>query len=66
MKEEIVLKPGYDPDKYRNELCENSWIKSGAKTLEEYVLYIKEKHKKFAENRKALIENGKVKRNIHH
>ena len=51
MKEEILLKPEYDPDKFRNDLCERSWIKSGAKTLEEYVLYIKEKHRKFSEQR---------------
>jgi len=57
MKEEIVLKPDYDPDKYRDELCKSSWIKSGAKTLEEYVLYIKEEHRKFAEQRKAEIKN---------
>jgi len=56
MSSEIKLKPGYDPDKYRDELCEISWIKSGAKTLEEYLLYMKEKHRKFSEQRKTEIK----------
>ena len=58
MEADIKLTSGYDPDKYRNELCESSWITSGAKTLEEYVIYIKEKHRKFSEQRKATIKTN--------
>ena len=40
MKKQIKLIPGYDPDKYRDELCEISWKKSRAKTIEEHIKYI--------------------------
>jgi len=53
-KDSIILEKGWDPDKFRDELCEESWEKSGATTLEEYFQYVHEEIRLFRlEKRKA-------------
>jgi len=42
-KDKIVLKGGYDPDDYRDELCKAAWEESGAKTLKEHRKYLEQK-----------------------
>ena len=53
MEKKIVLKPGYDPDKYRDEIHDMMWKESGAKTHEEFWKYYKERLQKSYEKRKA-------------
>jgi len=38
-KDEIVLEEGWDPDDFRDKLCEDAWKRSGAKTLKQFVAF---------------------------
>ena len=43
MSDEIKLKSGYDPDKYRDKLCEIFNKNQGSMTLREYLIHRNEK-----------------------
>jgi len=57
-KEEIVIKDDWDPDKYRDELCEWAWKRSGAKTLKELIDYTRENVNKYSLNDVILAGGG--------
>ena len=60
MEKEIVLEDEWDPDKYRDELCERAWKDSGATTLEEFIQYSREKQRKLMERLNAEAQKKKV------
>ena len=43
MQQKIKLTPGYDPDKYRDELCEIFNLEQGTMPLRDYLILINEK-----------------------
>jgi hypothetical protein len=49
MGKTMILEEGWDPDKYRDELCERRWRKSGAKTGREYMKWLKDNELKLLE-----------------
>ncbi|MCL2064338.1 MAG: hypothetical protein FWG98_08205 [Candidatus Cloacimonetes bacterium] len=55
-KKKIKLIPGYNPDKYRDELCEQGNKIRATMTSEEYINYINEKAKELDE----LIKSGNL------
>ncbi|MCL2064014.1 MAG: hypothetical protein FWG98_06540 [Candidatus Cloacimonetes bacterium] len=56
MSKEIRLKPGYDPDKYRDELCKRGEKIRSTMTSQEYITYINERGKELSQ----LIKSGNV------
>jgi len=50
-KEELVLEEGWDPDDFRDKLCEESWKRSGAKTLEEHIKFVSEETRRCIQRR---------------
>jgi len=67
MSEKIKLKPGYDPDKYRDELCEIYNREQGSMTDHEYMVFRNERVRNSpffkghtfidTENRQKKVEN---------
>jgi hypothetical protein len=49
MAKKIKLEPGYDPDKYRDELNQSIWKDSGYKTGKEFCDWYREKLRNFRE-----------------
>jgi len=47
-KEELVLEEGWDPDEFRDRLCEAAWKRSGAKTLEEHIKFRSEEMRQYS------------------
>jgi len=60
MEKEIVLTDGYDPDKYRDDLCERSWKESGAKTVKQHLKYLMKKEREFMEKFNTEAQKKKV------
>jgi len=64
-KKEIKLNPGYDPDKYRDELCELSFKNQGTMSYREFMMLRNEMvrrsplFKKYENEDEALKPNGK-------
>ena len=56
MREEIKLTPGYDPDKYRDELCKKGQSIRSTMTSQEYINYINERAKELSQ----LIKSGNI------
>ncbi|MCL2064336.1 MAG: hypothetical protein FWG98_08195 [Candidatus Cloacimonetes bacterium] len=65
MSKEIELKPGYDPDKYRDKLCEQGRRIRETMSSHEYIQYINEEARKsplftkFENEDEALKPSGK-------
>ena len=60
MEKEFILTDGYDPDKYRDDLCESSWKESGAKTIKQHFKYLMEQERKLIEKLNAEAQKKKV------
>jgi hypothetical protein len=45
----IKLEKGWDPDKYRDDLCRRRWKESGAKNLDEFQQWRREQERKLKE-----------------
>ena len=64
-KKRIKLKPGYDPDKYRNKLCEQGRRIRETMSSQEYIKYINDEarksplFKKYENGDEALKTSGK-------
>ena len=56
MEKQIKLTPGYDPDKYRDELCKKGQRIRSTMTSQEYITYINERGKELSQ----LIKSGNV------
>jgi len=61
MKTKIILKSGYDPDKYRDELCAIGQKIRETMTRREYLIYINEKARKSPLFRKFENEDEALK-----
>ena len=61
MTTKIDLKPGYDPDKYRDELCEKAQLIRETMSLRDYMIYINEKARKSPLHKKFENENEGIK-----
>jgi hypothetical protein len=53
MDKQIELEDDWDPDKFKDELCEDAWRESGAKTLEEFIKWHTKELRKFAKDVEA-------------
>ncbi|MCL2064015.1 MAG: hypothetical protein FWG98_06545 [Candidatus Cloacimonetes bacterium] len=61
METKIKLKPGYDPDKYRDKLCEIFNKNQGTMTMRDYMIYRSEKLRKSPLFRKFENEDEALK-----
>ena len=61
MKKEIELIPGYDPDEFRNQLCEKGEKIRKTMSQQEYLIYINEKAKKLCPHREFICVGTELK-----
>ena len=61
MRDEVKLKPGYDPDKYRDKLCEIFNKNQGSMSIQEYLAYRNEKVRKLFPHKEFICVGTELK-----